>query len=188
MVVETDWASNRPRKPNDDMVAYLMSVKGSLDSGVESFERTLLIKNALDSINEAGAEASLSSHKRTSFVVETLLDSLDMANEEDRNLLERFIVCCKGYYGWLTYNRFSSHVMETAFIKVYQCINEANVSDSKNGADIASGKGTKCLMWQIVLELSDKLIESEQWWNMSFDRCATHSIRSLFCVLKGKKY
>ena len=183
--VPSEWDSQRPRKPEADLVTYLTSVEGSLSSGISDMERQALVRNVLEEIQQS--EASLAAHKRASFVLETLLKST-----KDTHTLARFLLNCKPYFGWLVYNRFSSHVIQTLFACIFKAfaldkeqMHErsddvfAKAEEEKLGLGLGLGLG-------LVEGLSKKLVESEEWWSMMADPCATHSMRALLCVLKGK--
>ena len=171
--ITEEWGSQRPRKAEEDVVGYLSSVKGSLESGIDGDERAALVRNVLEEIHQS--EASLASHKRCSFVLESLLTLT-----ESPGALVMFLKHLQPYYGWLVYNRFSSHVVESLFSRIAFVLGDEGSYESVEGEEDEVEK-----LVGLVEGLAQQLVKSEEWWSMMSDPCATHSLRALFCVLNG---
>lgn len=183
------WADARPRKPSDELVAYMKSVGGSLESAIGDEEAAMLIRNVFDEIK--GHEASLACNRRTSLILESLLKRADAAH------VAQTFEGLKEYFGFLIYNRQASHVVQLVISRsaIYLAENRTNEDQAGSGevavdldGDGESGvvdHNSKERLKSTVLNLCETLVLLGIWWDMLFDPCATHVLRSLFLLLAG---
>lgn len=194
------WGNERPRKPSDEMTSYLKQVGGSLASALGTRERSALVANVFEEV--AGHEASLACSRRTAFVFEALLKHASAPQ------LTSSLANSKRYFGFLCTNRQASHVLQTLLTRAFAVLfpravatppSEATAGEEEEeeeeekeeveghgpseGKDEALGASD---LKALVGDLCLTLVTKELWWDMMFDPCATHVLRSLVSLLACK--
>mmetsp|Transcript_3398 Transcript_3398/g.4566 ORF Transcript_3398/g.4566 Transcript_3398/m.4566 type:complete len:681 (+) Transcript_3398:73-2115(+) len=191
------WGSERPRKPDEELVNYIASVGGSLASAISERERKVLVANVFSEISKN--EASLAGNKKCSVVIEQLLKEISKLSVKKRERILRVFICnCRPYFGWLCYNRFSSHVIQTLFGSVFSVFNnedadsntvnnsvENDEEEHESDSEDENNEDDEDLpsLQDMVTDLTERLVNTEEWWNLMFDQCGTHTLRSLICLL-----
>lgn len=172
--VPQSWSNTRPRRVDDEVVAYLQSVSGALESAQgeedEDDNSNVLVTNVLEELKQK--EASVAVHKRASVILEGMLRLASAA--QLTIVLQNF----KNYFGFLCYDRFASHVVETLLRRAVALLVAAHAA-SDISLDIMG-------LREVVEELSSFLRSTDEWWNLAHDPAGTHILRTLVRGLAGQ--
>eukprot|EP00924_Labyrinthula_sp_SR-Ha-C_P004748 snap_masked-scaffold_1-processed-gene-10.11-mRNA-1 protein AED:1.00 eAED:1.00 QI:0/-1/0/0/-1/1/1/0/645 len=166
----------KPRKPDEELISYVTTIEGSLASDLKDKEKAMLLKNFFNEIEKK--EASLSSIKRTSYALDRIFFQLqkhqvivEITTSVLSQILCQFLKHISPYFGYLAYNRFSSHVFENYLLTVHILIteHEGNFEPLEN----------------LLTFLMQEILEQDLW-NMLNDNCATHVLRSMLLLFSGE--
>ena len=80
--------NRRPRHATDEEVRYIMQIQGVLNNTKEEEEKHILINNINEELR--GTEVSLASNKKTSFVMQSILENCN------RDQIRLFLSYSKG--------------------------------------------------------------------------------------------
>jgi hypothetical protein len=156
--LQPGWSNTRPRRLDDEVVAYLQSVSGALESAQgeddeEDNGATVVVTNVLEELKQK--EASAAVHKRASRILEGMLR---LANAKELTIV---LENCKSYFGFMCYDRFGSHVVETLLRRAIDLLVAAN-AENDISLDIMG-------LREVVGELSIFLRTTDEWWNLAHD-------------------
>jgi hypothetical protein len=149
------WNSKRPKPADPDILSYLLTSGGELARrkhlNQQDDESSVLLRNQV--LKEiANGEASLSLDKRGSRALEGLVKACT-----DEEALFNLFTRLKPYVGYLIYDSFASHVMQTI-------IEESNRFDTTRS---------------LVIEFATEISNVNEWWAMIHDCNATHVGRAI---------
>ena len=127
----------------------------------------------------SGRAASLASHKKTSRIIETLLNASPAA------LLVSFWDGISPYAPWLSCNRYSSHVMQTFAAAVARALVAPDVpvdAEAAGGAPVTGGD-TRAALARVAADLVGAL--RPHLLALLYDESAAHVIRSSAALVSG---
>ncbi len=160
--------SRKPRRMEESLVAYLISLDKQLTSGetdVDEESRSLLINNVLTELKSCTASAACD--RRINTIIEKICFVASMSNIIE--ILVRF----KDYAVFLARNRHSSHVIQALLARMCSLLKGVGVeTDEQEELLIEAFTG---FARPILAELS---------W-LAKELSASHVIRALICALVG---
>jgi hypothetical protein len=182
---DIDWGKiQKPRKVDADLLTYFKEVEHLLDNpGEEDLDQQLLLQNIYDEMK--AHEASLASDKKGSQIMEKIL------SRSTPKQIRSFFSGFKGYFAFLATNRYSSHVLQRIMGLAGQLIQDemsgvgadAKDSDNEEEEDESEVLG----MRELISACFDELMAGVEWVWLMQDISGSHVLRSLVCILSGRK-
>lgn len=177
-------ATRRPRHATEEEVRYLLQIQGVLNNTQDPNERHILIKNINEELR--GSEVSLASNKKTSYVVQTILENCN------RDQLRLFLSYSKGTfeirYKWSDFaihmftQTYASHPMQTALEMANKFLSESVEEDQHALMKRMDEEPLESLV-DLVNIFVENILPS-----LSIVCCdvnGSHVIRYLLCILMG---
>jgi len=160
--------SRKPRRMEESLVIYLISLDKQLTSGgaeVDEESRALLVDNVLTELKQCTASAACD--RRINTIVEKICLVASMQNIIE--LLTRF----SEYAVFLARNRHSSHVIQALLARLCSLLKFAGVRSDEEEAALVHG-----------LTAFTRPVMAELSW-LAKELSASHVIRAVICVLVG---
>ena len=177
----------RPRKPEDDTIAYFRGLEVPLRSEDDLDAREALVINLFDEIKQR--EASLATHRKCSVLLEAAL-RLAPSRCVVR-AAERMVPYC----GFLACDRYGSHVLQTATALLLGAARGEGASEDDGeeeeedqgeaGEDGAVGRGTVAERAAAVGERLFEVLVRAGFWDVVFQPSGAHVIRTLLSSMLG---
>jgi hypothetical protein len=160
----TDHATNHPKRLDEETVAYLLQIESEWDNSRDDEMINVLVENVLDEIRTKTASAACDRH--THAVIEKICQATPLKMLVE--IFERF----SPYAVFLSRNRHSSHVMQTAFARLGYLLKVQGIQDLDEDRIVDS-----------VLSVATPILEEVNW--LAVDMSASHVLRSILCALSG---
>jgi nucleolar protein 9 len=181
---DIDWSKiQKPRKVDADLLTYFKEVEHLLENPEEDLDQELLLQNIYDEMKNH--EASLASDKKGSQIMEKLIARSTPVQ------IRSFFSGCKGYFAFLATNRYSSHVLQKIMGLVGQIIQDelsgGGSAEKDEEEEEEEDKNEVPDMRTLISACFDELMGGVQWVWLMQDISGSHVLRSLVCILSGRK-
>ena len=167
-MVEEEEEKGKPRRLDEKDAAYLTQLDVRLNEDKVSFEdafdRDVMVANVLSEVKLSTASAACD--RRTNGIIEKLCYMSSLTH-----LLE-FMVRFIPYGVFLARNRHSSHVLQAMIVRLCNILKSEGL-----------GETDEDYLKTTVLQFVEPILKEISW--LSKELCATHVLRSIFCILGG---
>ncbi|KAA0154981.1 hypothetical protein FNF29_02125 [Cafeteria roenbergensis] len=179
----------RPRKPEDDTIAYFRGLEVPLRSEDDLEARAALVENLFEEISLR--EASLATHRKCSVLIEAALRLASPRCVVE--VAERMLPYC----GFLASDRYGSHVLQTTVGLLLGCARAGGQAEEEDDAEDEGGAAKdgaaadgapKGSISQRAAAVGVKLFEvlvRSGFWDVVYEQSGAHVLRTLLSSLLG---